>query len=435
VLKPIILCIGIEERYRLKIAVIGAGIAGVSAAWHLDQGGVKVHLIEAGLRIGGHAHSHLLPVQEGSVIVDTGFSVSNPAGYPGFHYWLNALDVETRGTRMDVSVRDQVEGLEFGTASLAAITGSARQFFKPGYWRIWQDRNRLFSDLEASQDASRSLGDFLQGKRYSRRFVQSFLLPAIAAFQPQAETANLDMPLADALNLLRNQKLMHYRGGKDWQIVRGGTSSYLRAFEKQFSGVIHTNSMTTDIRRDGRGVHLLRDGKAEAYDALVLACDTDQAKTMLADPSPEERDLLALAAPARSDVFLHGDHSFMPRNSTCWASRNVTRERNGHHTVTYWINRIQGLTCSEQFFVTVNPSCEPQRVRWQGNYIHPRIGLSAQTLQQRWAEVANQGTLLTGAYTGYGIHEDGFISGRQCAEQLLHMAASQADGSGQASAA
>jgi len=419
----------------LKIAVIGAGIAGVSAAWHLDQGGVNVHLIEAGLRIGGHAHAHLLPVQEGSVMVDTGFSVSNPAGFPGFHQWLNALDIESRGTRMDVSIRDQIEGLEFGTVSLAAMAGSARQFFKPGYWGIWKDRSRFFSDLEASADVSRSLGDYLQGKRYSRLFVQSYLLPAIAAFQPQAEPANLDMPLTDALNLLRNQKLLHYRGGKDWQIVSGGTSSYLRAFEKQFSGVIHTNSMTSDIRRDGRGVHLLRDGKAENYDGLVLACDADQAINMLADPSPEERDLMALAAPARSDVFLHGDHSFMPRNATCWASRNVTREPNGHHTVTYWINRIQALTCSEQFFITVNPSREPQRVRWQGNYSHPRLGQSAQILQQRWAEVAKHDTYLAGAYTGYGSHEDGFISGRQCAERLLHMAASHADGTGEASAA
>ncbi len=419
----------------MKIAVIGAGIAGVSAAWHLDQGGVKVHLIEAGLRIGGHAHTHLLPVQEGSVLVDTGFSVSNAAGYPGFHQWLNALGVESRATRMDVSVRDQVEDLEFGTASLAAIAGSSRQFFKPGYWRIWKDRNRLFSDLEASQGASRTLGDYLHDKRYSRLFVQSYLLPLIAAFQPQTESANLDMPLTDAMDLLRNQKLLHYRGGKDWRVATGGSSSYLRAFEKQFSGVIHTNSMAADIRRDGRGVHLLRDGNAETYDALVLACDADQALNMLADPSAEERSVLAQAAPARSDVFLHGDHSFMPRNSTCWASRNVALDSNGHHTVTYWINRIQGLTCSEQFFVTVNPSCEPQRVRWQGNYIHPRAGQSAQTLQKRWAEVSNQDTYLAGAYTGYGIHEDGFISGRQCAEHLLHMAASQADGTSEASAA
>lgn len=419
----------------MKIAVVGAGVAGISAAWHLDQDGLEVHLIESGLRIGGHAHTQLLPVQEGSVKVDTGFSVCNPVGYPGFCEWLERLGVERRAARMDVSVRDQIEKLEFGTASLAAITGSTRQLFKPGYLRIWKERNRLFSDLQSAQETSRSLGDYLQDKRYSRLFVHSYLLPAITAFRPQTESARLDMPLTDAMNLLRDQKLLHYRGGKGWQRVSGGSTSYLRAFEKQFSGVIHTNSVVSDIRRDQRAVQLFRDGSAETYDALVLACDADQAIRMLADPNPDERTLLARAAPAHSDVFLHGDHCFMPQNPTCWASRNVTRERNGHHTVTYWINRIQGLTCSEQFFVTVNPTFEPQRVRWQGSFIHPRAGQSAQALQQRWVEVAKQGTYLAGGYTGYGTQEDGFISGRRCAEQLLHLAASHADRAGKASAA
>jgi predicted NAD/FAD-binding protein len=424
----------IRDRFVLKVAVIGAGITGVSAAWHLDQGGMRVHLIEAGLRIGGQAHTHLISVKEGSVTVDTGFSVSNPVGYPGFHHWLNGFDLELNAARMDVSVQDQVEDLEFGTVSLAAMTGKVGQLFRSGYWRIWQDRTRLFAELDALQGTGQSLGDYIQGKRYSRRFVQSYLLPLISAFQGYTGSA-FDMPLSDALNYLRYQKLLHYRGGRDWQVVQGGSSAYLQAFEKQFSGVIHTNSMASDISRDGRQVNLIRDGLAETYDAVVLACDSDQALHMLADTSSEQRTVLAQATPRRSDAFLHGDQSFMPRNRTCWASRNVTREKSGHHSVTYWINRIQGLTCSEQFFLTVNPSREPQRVRWQGSYMLPHAGQSAQALQRRWSEVSTQDICFAGAYSGYGTHEDGFITGLHCAEHLLHMAVSRTDAKGRASAA
>ncbi len=419
----------------MKVAVIGSGIAGLSAAWHLDQRGVEVHLIEAGLRVGGYSQTHVLPVQEGSVNVDTGFALFSGQPESGFMQWLDDLGVGTQPSRISLSVRDQVDWLEYGTGDAGAMLANASQLLRPGYWRMWQDLLRFYRDLRTGPIPDLSLSEYLLQRRYSKGFAQSHILPLCAALWAQKAEHIADMSLRHVVQLLRSHQLLQRGGRADWQIISRGSAEYLQAFEAQFGGFVHTNTQVSEISRCGGQIRLMRGGEAEIYDAVVLACHSDEALTALADPSATEQDLLSSIGYHRNDVYLHGDHSFMPRNRACWSSWNVTREDNGNYTATYWMNRLQGLQCNEQFFVTVNPSREPTRIRWQGNFLHPHINQAAYQAQQRWAEISTDKTYYAGAYWGSGLHEDGFASGLRCAQRLLGDASTDAHTNTQASAA
>ncbi|XOV85142.1 MAG: FAD-dependent oxidoreductase [bacterium] len=419
----------------MKIAVIGSGIAGLAAAWHLDRGGVEVHLIEPGLRIGSHAHTQVLPVQEGSISIDTGFSVFNTQSCPRFHGWLKAMGVATRPSTMDVAVCIQSEALDLALAGFATLATSLPLLFRPGHWRIRQDTRRLSAELLCARHSEQRLGEYLDQHRYSREFIDVLLSPLLSAHWPQTDTCVLDLPLTAVQSLLRDQQLLHSVGDSSWQRVAGGTQAYLQAFETQFSGTIHTNSSVSAVRREGHRAHLIRDAKAETYDGTVFACDGESVLKMLADANDAERAVLAQTPHQYGDVYLHGDQSFMPRNSKSWSSRNVITTGGGAHLMTYWMNRIYGLGCSEQLFLTLNPDRVPQRVRWQGSYLQPEADLSAQWLQQRWQSVSSPETCFAPAFSGHGMHEDGFVSGMLCAESLLHLAASDADARNRASAA
>lgn len=406
----------------MKVAVVGAGVAGISAAWHLDQGGAEVHLIESGLRIGGHTHTHTLSVQEGTVNVDTGFIVFNEHNYPNFSGWLTDLGVAAQQSNMSFAVRDEIDWVEYGTTDLRAMTANTGQLVRPAYWRMWRDILRFYKELREGDIPNLTLGQYLNEHKYSDTFVHSHIAPMCAALWSQPAEESINLSLKHVVEFMRNHRMLQIAERPDWQVLQGGSSAYLQAFADRFGGHIHTNTAVTSIERRAGSV-FINGNVNDSFDVVVLACHSDQALEMLNDASPAETEVLGAIPYQRNDVYLHGDLSFMPKNRACWSSWNVTREHDGTYTITYWMNKLQGLTCNEQFFVTLNPSREPNRVRWQGTYHHPHFTREAIAAQSRWTEVSRDQTYFAGAYWGSGFHEDGFVSGQRSAAAILNLVA------------
>ncbi len=136
---------------------------------------------------------------------------------------------------------------------------------------------------------------------------------------------------------------------------------------------------------------------------------------MLADPSPQERDILKAFPYQANEIVLHTDASPMPRSRRAWASWNayVSAEADRPVTLTYNLNRLQGHESSQPILETLNPATaiDPARVLRHMTYHHPVYGLASVDAQQRYGEINGQRrTYYCGAYWGYGFHEDGVRS-------------------------
>jgi predicted NAD/FAD-binding protein len=319
---------------------------------------------------------------------------------------------------MSFAVRDDIAQLEYGTTDLRAILANYGQLARPSFWRMWRDLLRFYRQLDNGKIPDTTLGDYLSAHHYGSTFVHSHIAPMCAALWSQPAAATLDLSLRHVVEFMRNHKMLNVADRPQWRVVCGGSSAYLHAFQQHFSGSVHLDCDVGAIRRTPVGVEFTQ-GPERSFDAVVLACHADQSLRLLADANPVEKAVLANLPYQGNDVYLHEDVSFMPRNRNCWSSWNVIREADGAYTITYWMNKLQSLDCAEQFFVTLNPQREPERVRWQGHYQHPHFTRDSFAAQQRWQELSSSTTQFAGAYWGKGFHEDGFSSGIRAAEALL----------------
>jgi predicted NAD/FAD-binding protein len=156
---------------------------------------------------------------------------------------------------------------------------------------------------------------------------------------------------------------------------------------------------------------------AERFDEVVLACHSDEARSLLADPSPEEAALLGSVLFQSNRVVLHTDNRLMPGRRRAWSAWNYLAARDASAetpvSVTYWINALQPLPFRTPVLVTLNPPFEPRRdaVLAEFEYSHPLVKSAAVSAQRRFAHL--QGTRRTwyaGAWLGQGFHEDGLAS-------------------------
>jgi predicted NAD/FAD-binding protein len=402
----------------LKVAVIGGGVAGISAAWHLQADGREVHLFERSTRLGGHTHTHELPVCDGVVKVDTGFIVFNELNYPNFSRWLDDMAVASHASDMSFAVRDEIARLEYGTTNLRAMLANRRQLVRREFWYLWRDLLRFYRRLREGEIPDVTVGEYLRRHGYSSAFVDSHIAPMCAALWSQPATASLELALGHVVEFMRNHKMLQVAARPHWRVVSGGSASYVGAFRERFQGALHLGVNLSGVRREAGGV-VLEGVEDNRFDAVVLACHSDQALALLRDPSPQESAVLGAIPYQPNSVFLHEDASFMPRNRRCWSSWNVIREADGAYTITYWMNKLQGLACKEQFFVTLNPQRNPGQVRWQGEYHHPHFTRESFQAQRRWQDISHGATQFAGAYWGAGFHEDGFTSGLRAARAVL----------------
>ncbi|MGI9522504.1 MAG: NAD(P)/FAD-dependent oxidoreductase [Hyphomicrobiaceae bacterium] len=411
----------------LNVAVVGSGISGLAAAWLLSKRH-NVTLFESDSRLGGHANTVDVDSDVGSIPIDTGFIVYNPSTYPNLTALLEHLNVETAESCMSFSVSLGSGSYEYSGTGLHGLFGQPSNLLNIEHWRLASDLLRFLrkaSDLSLEKDGdSSSLGDWLQSNRYSKEFVTRHILPMGAAIWSVPAEQMLAFPVASFARFFSNHGLLKIRNRPKWRTIPNGSRAYVRRIAKNINGVIKTDFEVCRIYRSGHGVDLhAQNGAAQRFDQCVLACHADQSLRLLADASVEERRTLSPFRYSNNRAVLHRDTSFMPTRRRLWSSWNYVSARSSSEQpgVTYWMNRLQPLATTQDYFVTINPDREvPERdlVR-EFFYQHPIFDAPAIGEQSKlWHLQGRNRTWFCGSYFGYGFHEDGLQAGLAVAEGL-----------------
>ena len=412
---------------RQRIAVIGAGIGGLSAAWLLGQRH-DVTILEAHDRIGGHAHTLEALGPKGAVPVDTGFIVYNEANYPNFTALLDHLGVASLPADMALSVSMDNGGFEY---SSQAILAQKRNALSPRFWIMLADINRFYRqaprDLARLESSAISLDDYLVGEGYSTAFRDDHLLPQAAAIWSTPLDQIRAYPAASLIRFFQNHGMMTILGRGLWRTVAGGSRNYVAALRSAFLGQIRTGTKVIGLRRSDHGAELrLADGSTETFDQVIVATHGDTALRLLDDPSRQETALLGAFSYSQNTAVLHTDKSLMPRRKAAWTSWNHIghRARPDQGCVTYWMNKLQSLTDAPDLFVTLNPTLPiaAEAHIHTDQYDHPLFDAAAIAAQrQLWSLQGARGTWFCGSYFGHGFHEDALQSGLAVAEALANV--------------
>ncbi|MBX3504054.1 MAG: FAD-dependent oxidoreductase [Parvibaculum sp.] len=414
---------------RLRIAVVGSGISGLSAAWLLSRRH-EVVLFEKDTRPGGHSNTLVVGCAEGEVPVDTGFIVYNELNYPNLTALFRHLDVETQASNMSFAASLETGGkrrFEYSGAGLNGLFADRRNIASPRMWRMIGDILKLYRAapglaLQAGLD-EKPLGDFLREQGYSAALRDDHLLPMCAAIWSLPLERVEQFPALAFLRFFDNHGLMRLKDRPLWRTVSGGSREYVRKLLDNFAGEVRLGAAVKSVLRDDTGVTLVdAQGHRDRFDHVVVASHSSEALAMLGDADAEEARILGALPYQRNVAWLHSDPAFMPNERRVWASWNYMGGGAGRPVcVSYWMNRLQSLPKSRQLFVTLNPSHEPEAHHAVARieYDHPVFDTGALAAQrQLWQLQGRRRTWFCGAYFGSGFHEDGLQAGLAVAEEL-----------------
>lgn len=412
---------------RRRVAVIGSGISGSSAAWALRDV-ADVTLYEAGARAGGHTATVDVDYDGTPVAVDTGFIVYNELNYPDLTALFDHLGVATHESNMGFSLSLDRGRREWCGETYASVFAQRRNLVSPSF--LWMLReifrfNRLCTqDRDNGTMGHATIGEYLAQRGFSTAFRDDYLIPMAAAIWSTPRVKMLDFPAATFVTFFENHRLIHNERPL-WRTVTGGSRTYLGRLLAPLAGRMHLSRPVDAIARDQFGVTVWSGGNADRFDDVVVASHSDQALALLADPSDLERRLLAAIPYRPNRVILHRDPALMPRRRAAWSAWNYLRESRGggeaEVCVTYWMNRLQGIPDATPLFVSLNPVVEPREdlVFGEWSFDHPQFDARALTSQTRLDEIQGvRRTWFAGAWTGYGFHEDGLRSGLDAAIAL-----------------
>ena len=412
----------------MKIAIIGSGISGLTSAYLLQQKH-DVTVYESAERIGGHTAT--VEVQEAGRIraIDTGFIVFNDWTYPNFIRLMDEIGVPSRPTEMSFSVSCQRTGLEYGGNNLNTLFAQRRNLFNLPYLGMIKDILRFnkeaIQDLEAGQlKEGITLGEYLAERGYGKRFAEHYLIPMGSAIWSSTLEEMMDFPLVFFVRFFKNHGLLSVNDRPQWRVIEGGSSAYLQPLVNSFKDKIVLNADIKQVQRLDNGVVLeFADGHTEMFDEVVFACHSDQALSLLADPSRQEQDILSAIPYRNNEVVLHTDTRLLPKTKLAWSSWNyhLGEEQNKPATLSYNMNILQHLDSDTTYVVTLNQTqmIDQKKILGRFNYAHPTFTIEGIAAQGRWSEINGVNhTWFCGAYWRNGFHEDGCWSGVRVAEGL-----------------
>ena len=403
----------------MKIAIVGSGIAGLTCAYLLNRKH-DIQVFEASDWIGGHTHTVDVQVEGRRYAIDTGFIVFNDWTYPNFIRLLGQVGVAFKPTEMSFSVSDPSSGVEYNGHDLNSLFAQRSNLWSPAFWGMLRDILRFnrqsLNDLASDRiDADTTLGQYLQRNGYGRRFIEHYIVPMGSAIWSMSLADMLGFPLQFFVRFCKNHGLLSVSERPTWQVIEGGSRSYVAPLTASFAERIRLNCPVSRVVRDDNGVTLHSAAGEERFDKVVFACHSDQALALLDQASTAERDILGALPYASNDVVLHTDTRLLPERPLAWASWNyrLGGPSDQPAAVTYNMNILQGIDSATTFCVSLNQSAaiDPGKILARFRYAHPQYSLAGTAAQARWQELQGaQHSYFCGAYWANGFHEDGVVS-------------------------
>lgn len=401
-----------------KIAIVGTGIAGMTAAYLLSTE-YEVSVFETNDYIGGHTHT--IPVETAHEIyaVDTGFIVFNDWTYPNFIKLLTRLGVAAQPSTMSFSVKCERTGLEYNGTSLNTLFAQRRNLIRPSFHRMLRDIlrfNREALTLLHGDNANITLGSYLTEQQYSHEFVEQYVIPIGASIWSADPQQMSEVPARFFVQFFHNHGMLNVNERPQWRVIVGGSQEYVKVLTHRYRDRIRLCCPVQRVTRHPTHVSIKSVGQeAEIFDHVVIATHSDQALAMLTDPSAQERAILGALPYQVNETVLHTDDSLLPRRRRAWASWNYHRlyEQQSQVAITYNMNMLQSFHAPETFCVTLNRTANinPSKIIQKMTYHHPVYTEAGVAAQKRHAEINGVNrTYFCGAYWGYGFHEDGVNS-------------------------
>jgi predicted NAD/FAD-binding protein len=409
----------------MRIAVIGSGISGLGAAYALRQKH-SVEVFEQDTRAGGHTNTISVETGAGTLPLDTGFIVHSRPNYPNLVRLFDELGVRTQPSEMSFAVSCRGCGLEYSGRRPFA---QARNAIRPSHYRLLWDIGRFMRTAEAALQSGRleglTLDEYVRTDRFSPDFRNHFLVPLTAALWSTSPQQSADFPIDHAVRFFAHHSMLGFRRST-WRTVTRGARTYVDAIVERLGDHVHLGRGVRRVVRTPHGAELTaHDGERQEFDAVVLATHADTSLALLADPSDEETRLLGAFPYTRNAAVLHTDASLLPRKRAARASWNYQLadcdSRSKEPTMTYYVNRLQGLSEAEHYCVTLNQATDiaESTVLERIEYEHPLFSAEGVRAQSQLGAIqGSRRTYFCGAWQGFGFHEDGLTSGLRVAEAL-----------------
>jgi len=404
----------------MKIAIIGGGVSGLTVA-HLLHDEHDLTLFEANDYVGGHTHTHELEAEGRRWRVDSGFIVYNEKTYPNFIKLLRKLKVVSQKSSMGFSVKAPNKKLEYSGVSLNALFAQRQNLFRFSFYVMIKDILRFNRVAKSKLDGlveSMTINEFLKQNKFSKHFVENYIIPMGAAIWSTAAEKTIEMPAVFYIRFFKNHGLLQTKNRPQWRVIKGGSKSYIEKIKAGFEKKIKLSTPVKKIIRHKDEVEIFF-GKSGEYsnkfDKVIIATHSDQALQMLEKPSAKEKEILGSLPYQENEALLHTDESILPRNKQTWSSWNylLNEDKKAPVTLTYSMNILQSLTARTHFLVTLNSSenIDPNKILKKLIYQHPLFTVEGVRLQKEKHLInGKNNTFYCGAYWGNGFHEDGIVS-------------------------
>ena len=400
-----------------KIAIIGSGIAGLSAAYFL-QHEFDVTLYEKNDYLGGHANTREAQDSTGQpVAVDTGFIVYNELTYPNLSKLFQQLHVPIANSDMSFSFYHSQKQFEYGGGGLRALFADPRNLINKNFYRMIKDIVKFYKTFQNNKpDQSISIRQYLDRHHYSKEFIEFHFIPLISSIWSTPDQNSLDQPLSSIVSFFQNHKLFNFINRPQWKTVRGGSKNYIQYLIKESNFQVRLSSKIASIYRQPK-VQINTSTDKQTYDYLIFACPPHMFLPLLMDKNAEEIELLSIFQFQPNLTQLHQNSSLMPPHQAAWSSWNFHTNENQLCTLSYWMNKLQPLKTKDNFFVSLNQ--QQENPLYQTVYEHPIFSMATLQAQQRIGQLQGQRqTYYAGSYLGYGFHEDGIQSALKICQHL-----------------
>ena len=402
----------------MKVAVIGSGISGLSAAHYLSKN-FKVDLFEKNDHFGGHAHTLDINDENNIIPVDIGFIVFNFQTYPNLINFLNENNVEIEKSNMSFSVSVKGTNVEYCGKGIFGIFSNKKNLLNFNFFKMFFEIIKFYKKSNSLKniDENLKLDDFLKSEGMSEYFINYHIVPMVSAIWSMPPYEAKQMPLTFFLKFFQNHGLFNLKKRPQWYTIKNRSRTYVNKILKTISGEYYKNYQINKISRHPNGVQVFYGGENEFfdYDKVIIATHADEALSLISEPTKDEKDILSNFKYKKNYAIIHTDETVMPNNKKAWSSWNssVNKDNNSQTSITYWLNLLQNLNTKKNIFLSLNPfyKIEKNKIIKEINFTHPYYDKAALDNQKRLKYIQNKNnTLYCGSYFGYGFHEDGIKS-------------------------